>query len=153
MKWIRIPTPIVSVLMMGFMACGNNTMGSEEDLVGSWVFVDVVFADDLLDALFTEYDFININRGGTLNFHADGTFNSEDAWGIWSIQGDKLTVTVNGEVLTYKYNIDGDKLSLSVDRTDFMNMLTDLGASSSEIDFFRQNVRSDLILQLVLRRA
>lgn len=131
-------------------ACGNNTMGSEEDFVGAWVLVDAVANDDLVNEAL---DGIVNSRIG-LNFHADGTWSDRGDTGIWSIQGDKLTMTTeSGITLMWTYEIDGDRLTLSQPKTDFLNFLRYSGASSSEMDFYREYLSSDFIFELVFRRT
>ena len=145
-------TKILFFVALTLYACGNNTMGSEENIHGSWIFVDGITDDDTAGALFNAF------RGITLNFHSDGTWDSGDGGGagIWSIHGDKLTLTNiagGGISITWTYNIDGDRLSLSMQKTDFLNFLADSGSSSSEIDFFRQNLSTDFSFQVIFRRT
>ena len=119
--------PVILLIFMAsvlfFSSCEKDKDINEADLIGTWdigqASVDIKVgpvsliqflktflqlgdqeAQDYLDNLISEYDYIS---GGTIAFNADYSYQMLNGnfteHGSWELQGDKLYLTITGEVL------------------------------------------------------
>lgn len=89
-------------------------------------------------------------------FHADGTYEDQDStgtWsvtGTWSISGDKLTVIEeDGLVLEGSVDVDGDRLTLTFTREQYMRIVLQAAGELNEEDqeFFDAMLKEDDVIR------
>ncbi len=77
-------------IVLAFSACG----GDDASLVGSWA---------------------NEGEGETLEITADGKVVMDGMDGTYKLEGEKLTFTILEQDVVFDYTLDGDSLTLSYD--------------------------------------
>ncbi|MDE2997667.1 MAG: hypothetical protein OXU79_01155 [Gemmatimonadota bacterium] len=89
-------------------------------------------------------------------FHADGTFEDQDSTGAWSVTGtwsaigNSLTIIeVDGVVLEGSVDVDGDRLTLTLTREQYMRIVLQAAGELNEEDreFFDAMLREDDVIR------
>lgn len=144
----RLSVPVLAVLIGFVNSCGEDKPTEPvRDLVGSWAYRGTDFgstaAANLRDYLMGQGwnlasaqrmvdGFRNEMEAGfrdtglsILRFSADGTFeDSSGSTGVWSVQGDVLTIVADdGFTIQCQYSVDGDDLTLIVNKERYLNVI------------------------------
>lgn len=148
----------LTVLIGLAISCGDDKPTEPvRDLVGSWTYRGTDFAStaaaNLRDYLLGQGwnlasaqrmvdGFRNEMEAGfrdtglsVLRFNADRTFEDNSGGkGVWSVQGDVLTIVAeDGYTIQCQYSVDGDDLTLIVNKDRYLNLIRQSGGTD-EID-------------------
>ena len=151
---------LVLVVCVG---CGDKGTESEvHPLVGNWRLVNSDF-QGLLNAVTGTSPGADIEVDDS--FVSSMRFNDDFTWtddqgesGTWNTDsGGRLTITDSeGEKLTMSYSIQGNRLTLSLTGSDFIQSISASGAGSQELAFLRQILsghENTVLIRIVLERS
>ena len=148
----------LAILVGVVLSCGDEKPTEPvHELVGSWTYRGTDFgstaAANLRDYLLAQGwnstaaqrmvdGFRNEMEAGfrdtglsVLRFNADRTFeDNSGSSGVWSVQNDVLTIVAeDGFTIQSQYNVDGEDLTLVLNKERYVNLITQSG-TSAEID-------------------
>ena len=160
-------------------AAADGTCTIDSELVGTWTvenadasgmrdaFVDYFIsiglsqttAEEQVEELFPEEEFRE-GLGDEIRFNADGSvFGEEDAPTSWCIEDDILFLIADGDLIPYKYFLDGDELHLTSTKAILLSILLeaeaeDFDAAEREImeSIFEPLDEDYVLVRIVLKR-
>ena len=107
---------LVLVMALALTACGKAKLD------GAWTITGGTFIDGLVGEMGIE-DLASVGLEIVFEFKDDGVFAvgmnmygvSEVSEGTWEVDGDKVTMTVEGDPLEATFEVKGDKLTLTTE--------------------------------------
>lgn len=124
---------VLFILPLTFISCDSDssTGPSSDSMVGTWELTGVEMT---YEGITFNYSAEEIDMSQTLVLNADGIFtvttlisgSSEVETGTWALQGENLTLVVEGETMVCLCSLSGSTMRLTFDSGDV------IGAETSE---------------------
>ncbi|MCY3789801.1 MAG: hypothetical protein OXH63_13545, partial [Gemmatimonadetes bacterium] len=156
-------------------AAADGTCTIDSELVGTWT-VENADASGMIDAFVDYYISTGLPQttaeelgeeskeefreglGDEIRFNADGSvFGEEDAPTSWCIEDDILFLIADGDLIPYKYFLDGDELHLTYTKAILLSIVLeaeDLDAEEREMmeSMFEPFDEDYVLVRIVLKR-
>lgn len=112
---------IVFLVGVFFTNCSDSTSNDDDDIAGTWLLTKVTF--DLPVGSYVEYP-EEEGYSLKLTIRSDNTYTAvqtegdyaDTTSGTWSTSGNNLTIMEEGEEINAEYNLDGDKLEITLEQ-------------------------------------
>ena len=160
---------VVALALLTTLACSDNPIAPDKDLVGSWHFGDTDFVDVLLSG-FTTYardqgmdedrirEFERETRANigenplgrtTIRLNADGSYEDNHGdKGSWDVYRDELIMSIDNQELRPRYFVDGDELTLIFELLEVLEQ----GFDDEDYLLFRQMFNRNATFRIFWRR-